>query len=246
MLRHIESELPLMMHLPISVDNTLHFYWYLSIHALIAEGQSLLLINMPIQNRAQQLQIYEIFSLPVPYSNLSAQYKVNHKYIGMTYDETKAVAITYLQYRACQHAFGQFCRISAPFQPITNISSCFTGLFAKNNQAIKEKYSLVISCMPSNMYLLLLLHVSGSFPQSPQSQGLTMTKIYPDKATSTIPLQQPIYILRLSAAFSATPKYFHLLAYYEDHSMIINVSLDTANIIAINISTLDCRKMATF
>ena len=26
MLRHIESELPAMMHLPISSDNTLHFY----------------------------------------------------------------------------------------------------------------------------------------------------------------------------------------------------------------------------
>ena len=38
MLRHIESELPLSMHLPISSDNTLHFYWYLNTHVLIAEG----------------------------------------------------------------------------------------------------------------------------------------------------------------------------------------------------------------
>ena len=48
MLRHIESELPSMMHLPISLDNTLHFYWYLSTHVLIADGQYLLLINVPI------------------------------------------------------------------------------------------------------------------------------------------------------------------------------------------------------
>ena len=35
--RHIESELPMTMHLPISSDDTPHFYWYLSTHVLIAE-----------------------------------------------------------------------------------------------------------------------------------------------------------------------------------------------------------------
>ena len=53
MLRHIESELPSTMHLPISSDDTLHFYPYLNTHILIAEGQLLPLIDVPIQNRAQ-------------------------------------------------------------------------------------------------------------------------------------------------------------------------------------------------
>ena len=52
MLRHIESELPSVMHLPISLHNTLHFYQYLSTHVLIADGQFLLLINVSIENRA--------------------------------------------------------------------------------------------------------------------------------------------------------------------------------------------------
>ena len=62
MLRYIESELPSTMHLPISSDDTLHFYWYFSTHVLIAEGHSLLLMDVPIQNRAQQLQRYKIFN----------------------------------------------------------------------------------------------------------------------------------------------------------------------------------------
>ena len=37
LLRHIESELPAMMHLPISLDNTFHFHWYLSTYVLIVE-----------------------------------------------------------------------------------------------------------------------------------------------------------------------------------------------------------------
>ena len=68
-----------------------------------------------------------------------------------------------------------------------------------------------------------------------------MTVICPDKATSTEPLQQPFHILRLSPACHATSRYFHLPPHYEDHSMVINISLDTANINAINISTLDFR-----
>ena len=124
------------MHLPISSENTLHFYQYLNTHVMIADGQFLLLINVPIQNRAQQLKIYEVVSLPVPHSNLSAEYKVNYKYIALMYDETKAVAISDLQYRACQYANGQFCMINAPFQPfqpLTNPPSCVTALHAKND-----------------------------------------------------------------------------------------------------------------
>ena len=68
MLRLIESELPSMMHLPISSDNTLLFYWYLNTHVLIADGKFLLLIDMPIQNRAQQLQIYKVFTMDTSHS----------------------------------------------------------------------------------------------------------------------------------------------------------------------------------
>ena len=53
MLKHIESELPPMMHLPISLDNTPHFNQNLSTHVMLADGQFLLIINVPIQNRAQ-------------------------------------------------------------------------------------------------------------------------------------------------------------------------------------------------
>ena len=42
--------------------NIIQHYWYLSTHVLIADRQFLLLINMAIQNRAQQPQIYKIVS----------------------------------------------------------------------------------------------------------------------------------------------------------------------------------------
>ena len=71
-LMHITAELPSTMHLPVSSDDTLHFYRYLYIHVLVAEKQFLLLIDVPIQDHAQQLEIYQVFNLFIPRGNLSA------------------------------------------------------------------------------------------------------------------------------------------------------------------------------
>ena len=62
------------MHLHISYDNTLYFYWYLKTYVLVAEGQFLLFIDVPIQSRAQQLQIYEILNLLVLPGDVSGKY----------------------------------------------------------------------------------------------------------------------------------------------------------------------------
>ena len=123
MLRHIESELPSTMHLPISSDDALHFYQCLHKHVLIT-GQFLLLINVAIQNREQHPHIYEVRSLRISHGNLSSQHKLNHMYIGVTYDETKAVVIMDQQYHslpACKQTVLQNkCTIPAPLKP-TNI-----------------------------------------------------------------------------------------------------------------------------
>ena len=55
MLRHIKLQLPSMLHLPISLGDTFCFYQYLKTHLLVTDGQCLLLIDVPIQDRAQPL-----------------------------------------------------------------------------------------------------------------------------------------------------------------------------------------------
>ena len=52
MLQHIANTLPLTLHLPISSEDTLHFYQYLHTHVLIENKQFLLLIDVPIQDRS--------------------------------------------------------------------------------------------------------------------------------------------------------------------------------------------------
>ena len=57
MFSHIEETLPSTLHLPVSSEDTLHFYCYLHTHVLIANKQFLLLIDVPIHNQSQQLTI---------------------------------------------------------------------------------------------------------------------------------------------------------------------------------------------
>ena len=52
MLLHISDTLPPMLHLPVSPDDTLHFYRYLCMHILIENKQFLLLMDAPIQDRS--------------------------------------------------------------------------------------------------------------------------------------------------------------------------------------------------
>ena len=55
MLYRIESELPPNMHLPIPSSDPLHFYRYLRTHVLVEENQFLLLTDILIQDKAQQI-----------------------------------------------------------------------------------------------------------------------------------------------------------------------------------------------
>ena len=66
---HIEEAQPSTMYLPVSSEVTLYFYQYLHTHILIADKQ-FLLINVPIQDRTQQLEIYGVFNLVIPQGNL--------------------------------------------------------------------------------------------------------------------------------------------------------------------------------
>ena len=99
MLSHIEETLPSTLHLPISSDDTLHFYRYLHMHVLIANKPFLLLIDVPIQDQSQQLSIYKIFTLDFPHGNFTAQYGINTQYLRITQDETMTVEISPQQFR---------------------------------------------------------------------------------------------------------------------------------------------------
>ena len=129
MLQHITDTLPPTLHLPISPEDTLHFHRYLHTHILIENKQFLLLIDIPIQDRAHQITIHQVFTLDIPQGNYSACYDINTRYFGVTKDATMGLELSTAQFQTCQQANGQFCHISTPFQPLANPPTCIAALY---------------------------------------------------------------------------------------------------------------------
>ena len=104
----------------------------------------MLLIDIPIQDRSQQITIHQILTLDILHGNYSASYDVHTKYFGVTKDATMAVELSTTQFQACKDANGQFCSIITPFQPPANLPSCIGALYAKSKVDIASKCSLQI------------------------------------------------------------------------------------------------------
>ena len=236
MLYQIESELPPNMHLPIPSSDPLPFYRYLRTHVLVEENQFLLLIDVPIQDRAQQIQIYQIINLPAPVGNCSMRYTMDNKYLEVTYDRTKAMDIPEDQFKLCKEANGQFCPLMTPLQPLTNPPSCVAALYTKNSQEIDCLCEITTKIQPE-LYLPIPLAsnvwaiISSPFKQPP------VTVICPTKPAMSIHISPPIHILRLDPTCSLTSQHFYLPPTYEDTHVTMNLSIYNANLDIINISS---------
>ena len=191
MLRHIADTLPPTLHLPISPENTLHFYRYLRTHILIENKQFLLLIDIPIQDRACQITVHQVFTLDIPYRNYPAHYDINTRYSGITKDATMGVELSTTQFQICQQANGQFCHISAPFQLLANTPMCIAALYTKSKTGIASKCSLQLhkttttnlpTQIPPDVWILTTPAIALI---------KTVTLIYPEKPMETIPIWQP-------------------------------------------------------
>ena len=139
MLKHIEATLPSTTHLSISSEDALHFYRYLRTHILIADEQFLLLICVPIQDHAQQMEIYEVFNLDILMRNFSTHYDIQNKYMGLTLDEIMAVEISEDQFKTWQKANGQFCILNTPLLPLASAQTCVSALYAKDKDSTQRR-----------------------------------------------------------------------------------------------------------
>ena len=142
-----------------------------------------------------KISIYRIFALDIPHGNFTANYEVDTKYLGITWDETMAVEILDQQYSTCREANGQFCNIYTPFQPLANPPSRITALYSKNSTTIAARHPLQVrkvhtisiqTLISPNLWLITSL-------QSALLTGITL--VYPNGPTQLITLWKPIHIL---------------------------------------------------
>ena len=186
MLQHTADTLPPTLHLRISPEDTLHFYRYLCTHILIENKQFLLLIDIPIQDRAHQITIHQVFTLDIPHGNYSDHYDINTRYFRVTKDTTMGLELSTAQFQTCQQANGQFCHISTPFQPLANPPTCIATLYAKNKASITSKCSLQL-CKTTTTTLPTQIIPDVWIPTTPATAPVNnITLICPEKPMETI------------------------------------------------------------
>ena len=185
-LQHIADTLPPNVHLPISPEDTLHFYRYLRTHILIENKHVLLLIDIPIQDRAHQITIHQVFTLDIPCGNYSAHYDINTRYFGVTKDATMGLELSTAQFQTCQQANGQFCHISTPFQPLANPPICIAALYAKSKDSITSKCSLQLCKMTTTVLPTQITPDVWILTTPATAPVNTITLICPEKPMETI------------------------------------------------------------
>ena len=237
MLYRIESELPPNMHLPIPSSDLLHFYRYLRTHVLVEENQFLLLTDVPIQDRAQLIQIYQIINLPVPVGNYLMRYTLDTKYLGVTYDRTKAMDIPEEQFKSYKEANRQFCPLTTPLQTLTNPPSYVTAPYTKNSREIDRLCELTTKAQPELYLPIPLTSNVWAIISSPFKQQPPVTVICPTRPATLIHISPPIHVLKLEPACSVTSQHFHLPPKYEETHVTLNLSIYNANLDVINISS---------
>ena len=132
------------------------------------------------------------------------------------------VELSTTQFQACQHANGQFCSIFTPFQLLANPPTCIAALYAKSKTSIASKCSLQIhKTTTTNLPTQIApdVWILTTLAAAPIN---TMTLICLEKPMATIPIQQPIHILKLPMACSATSSNFYLPPRYETPTLDIN------------------------
>ena len=183
MLQHIADTLPPTLHLPISPEDTLHFYRYLHTHVLIENKHFLLLIDIPIQDRAHQITIHQVFTLDIPHGNYTAHYDITTRYFRVTKGATMGLELSTTQFQTCQQANGQFCHISTPFQPLANPPTCIAALYSKSKVSIASKCSLQI-CKTTTTALPTQVMPDVWILTTPATAPVnTITLICPEKPT---------------------------------------------------------------
>ena len=149
------------------------------------------------------------------YRNYSAHYDINTRYLGVTKDVTMGVELSPTQFQICQQANGQFCHISTPFQPLANPPTCIAALYTKSKASIASKCSLQL-CKTTTITLPTQITPDVWILTTPATAPLNMvTLICQEKPMETIQIKQPIHILKLPMACSATSSHFYLPPRYE-------------------------------
>ena len=130
----------------------------------------------------------------------------------------------------------KFCILNTQCLPLANLLTCVSVLYAKEKDSIWKRCSLQVKKANSISIPTSIAPNVWIITSTPTAVPARITLICPGEAPRTITPQTPIHVLCLQPACSATSQHFHLPPCYESLGITTNISLNTANHNAVNIS----------
>ena len=118
---------------------------------------------------------------------------------------------------------------------------CVAALCTKNKAGIEKRCSLQIRNANRVSIPTLIAPNVWILTSAPTAMSTGIKLICLKETPRFIKAHTYIQILQLVPACSATSRHFHLLQCYETHELTINISLNTANLNVINISSPEFR-----
>ena len=232
LLRDIERKLPTGLQLPIDPDDNLwDFYRLMTAKTLFDDNRMLMIVDIPLVNFLQRLQIFKAYNLPVShpemYANqtshgirkhLTAYYDIETDVIGIDPARTKYVLLHKEEAKNCIESRSKFCQITSPTYPLNVNRFCVISLFLGKGISelckvkVRPKSILPLAEHVRNGMWVVSTAVPMEFQVTCDNHGLLIA----DK-TKVLP---PIGIVSLNQSCIATSDSITLPKYYEFSSIV--------------------------
>ena len=148
----ISLHLPSMLQLPINPQNDLWtFYQTVKCDTIVDDNKILIILNIPLVNQAEKMDIYKIINLPLPYiqtskdenvgknNNMVARYDLEAQVFAIDHTRTRYSLLSPELASQCTQGNVGFCQFIEPLYPVNLSPYCIIALFVGNNEDIKNK-----------------------------------------------------------------------------------------------------------
>lgn len=251
-LTDIQAHLPKSMELPQNPSTNLwEYYQFLQCSTIIDPNHIIILIDIPLLDSFNKLEVYHIFNLPIFMNattsvkcttcNLVAKYHLEASAIAINVERTRYMFITENELAPCSHPVNKFCHLKSPIYPINRSTHCVTALFMANEDKIHKYCKTDVS----------------TFFQLPQAEliaeGLwviaTYSKIFFSIVcgNSTLPSNHitatpPLALVHLDLSCTAFSDFLTLPSFHKHSSKLINLHEFSNAFTQINFSAISIWK----
>ena len=153
----IGLHLPTMLQLPMNPQDDLWtFYQTVKCDTIIDNNKILIMLNIPLINQAEKMDIYKVINLPLPFyesngdkskkeeSSMIAYYNLETKLFAIDHSRTRYSLLTPEIESRCVHGNAGFCQFIEPLYPVNLSPYCIITLFVGNSENIKDRCTVKV------------------------------------------------------------------------------------------------------